>query len=131
MSAARALHIAMNAAISGDAELIALGVRYYAGAAPPHADAPYVVGSDQTENRSGLTFRRGHTGTRNLHIWADTESKVMEIFDHLSRLLDETDIGIYGHEMFDSTLVLIGTLQDPSNLFHGIAEYVAETKVSA
>lgn len=129
MSVAYPLHVALNSVISEDVELSALGVSYHAGEAPPRTAPPYVVGADQTESPSGFTFGRGHTSTRNLHIWAKTETLALLIYSHLARLLDDTDIDIEGHALlFAGELRLIGTLHDPSNLFHAIAEYRAETK---
>lgn len=124
MSAAHPIHVALKAVIEADSQLTALGATYHAGEAPPKTRAPYIVNADATENRGPSYFGApGWSGTQNLHIWANTYSAVLDIYRHIDRLLQDTDIGLEEHSQMSGTLRLVTVLHDPTDLYHGVAEY--------
>jgi hypothetical protein len=131
-TAAYALFLAIDAALSSDAQLLELNVRYYASEAPPSARAPYIVGEGSAERPDPFLGQKGGTNTRTLHVWAKTEAAALSIYNELHRILDDTSLEMEGFETFSSSLRLgAGFMDPPSNLFHLVAEYEARIMVAS
>lgn len=122
---------ALEAAALADAALAAILVRdvgedvgWYAGRAPQESTFPYVTNDDATEDRFHLFQADGQVNLRILSVWSNISKKVvLEIYQHLFRILHDQKIVVTGYGTVQCKLRLVTCVAEPdTGIHHAIAE---------
>lgn len=130
MSAQWPVEVAVIAALAADAALAT--VPAYVTIAPKVTVAPYFIVGDSSENAFRMFQREGYSGVVTIHIYANTKSGALTIYDHLERVLDGVLLVVAGHELVQGRVSLVTTFQDPDTTrHHAVARYTTLTQVAA
>lgn len=120
---------ALEAAALADATLAAAltvgeDIGWYAGRAPQGVAFPYVTNDDATEDRFPMFQADGQINVRTLSIWSNISKQVvLEIYQHLFRVLHDVAVAVPGYGTVQCKLRLITSVTEPdTGIHHAIAE---------
>lgn len=130
VSAIWPLHVALAAAINGDATAAALlaGDKVYSLIAPSGAVFDYVVLGDSNAREVPTFSRAGESGAIAIHLWCanDDQATTLQLFGELRRVLHDVRLTLTGTTQLHclGKLSLVTTVADPSGEFvHGVTRY--------
>lgn len=128
------LHVALAAALNGDATLAALlsGDKVYSLVAPRGAVFDYLVLGDSNTQDLPTFTRAGERGAITIHAWCvgDDQMTALQLFGELRRVLHNVHLTLSGTTQVHCVgqLTLVTTAPDPSGEFvHGVFRYTFMT----